>query len=83
MKNHHNVTYSDECVTLCAKLAERYISDRAFPDKAIDVMDEVGSMVQIDVKIPKAIEKLKGDISLLKNEKIDVVKSQNYEKQLI
>tara|TARA_R110002110_G_scaffold37631_2_gene124098 strand:- start:246 stop:1898 length:1653 start_codon:yes stop_codon:yes gene_type:complete len=79
-ENHHNVNYTDECVELCAKLAERYITDRAFPDKAIDVMDEVGAMVQIDVKIPKVIEKLKENISLLKNEKINVVKSQNYEK---
>ena len=79
-ENHHNVTYNEECIELCVRLAERYISDRAFPDKAIDVMDEVGAMVQIDIKTPKTIEKLKTEISLLKNEKIDVVKSQNYEK---
>ena len=65
---------------LCVRLADRYISDRAFPDKAIDVMDEVGSMVQIEVKTPKSIESLKAQISELKDEKIVVVKSQMYEK---
>jgi ATP-dependent Clp protease ATP-binding subunit ClpC len=79
-ENHHNVTYDKECIELCVKLADRYISDRAFPDKAIDIMDEVGSMVQIDVKTPKALEKLRDEISVLKNEKITVVKTQDYEK---
>ena len=65
---------------MCVKLADRYISGRAFPDKAIDVMDEVGSMVQIEVKTPKSIEALKTKISKLKDEKIVVVKTQNYEK---
>jgi len=79
-ENHHNVTYSTECIELCVKLADRYISERAFPDKAIDIMDEVGSMVQIDIKTPKSLEKLKSAITVLKNEKIDVVKTQDYEK---
>lgn len=79
-ENHHNVSYSDECVELCVKLADRYVSDRQFPDKAIDILDEVGSMVQIDVKTPKAIEKLKVEIEDLKVEKMVVVKTQNYEK---
>ena len=78
-ENHHNVSYDKECIELCVKLADRYISDREFPDKAIDIMDEVGSMVQIDVKTPKALEVLRMDINSLKNEKINVVKSQNYE----
>ena len=51
-EDHHNVSYSDECIELCVNLADRYISDRAFPDKAIDVLDEVGAMVQIDIKTP-------------------------------
>ena len=79
-EDHHNVSYDDECIRLCAKLADRYISDRAFPDKAIDIMDEVGSMVQIDVKAPKALEVLRSDINELKISKVEVVKSQNYEK---
>jgi ATP-dependent Clp protease ATP-binding subunit ClpC len=79
-EEHHNVKYNDEVIELCVNLADRYISDRAFPDKAIDVIDEVGSMVQIEVKTPKALEKLKGQIDNLKLEKIEVVKSQMYEK---
>jgi len=79
-EEHHNVLYSDEVIELCVKLADRYISDRAFPDKAIDVLDEVGSMVQIEVKTPKTLEKLKVEIDSLKLEKIEVVKSQMYEK---
>jgi len=79
-EEHHNVKYNDEVVELCVNLADRYISDRTFPDKAIDVIDEVGSMVQIEVKTPKALEKLKGEIDNLKLEKIEVVKSQMYEK---
>jgi ATP-dependent Clp protease ATP-binding subunit ClpC len=79
-ENHHNVLYDDEIVDLCVKLADRYISDRAFPDKAIDIMDEVGATVQIDVKTPKSITKLKLDIEEVKLEKINVVKSQMYEK---
>jgi|TARA_R110000744_G_scaffold168480_1_gene286136 ATP-dependent Clp protease ATP-binding subunit ClpC len=79
-EKHHNVNYNKECVELCVKLADRYISDRAFPDKAIDIMDEVGALVQIDVKTPKALDLLRSDINTLKNEKIDVVKTQNYEK---
>ena len=78
-EKHHNVNYNEECVELCVKLADRYITDRAFPDKAIDIMDEVGALVQIDVKAPKALDLLRSDINTLKNEKIDVVKTQNYE----
>ena len=79
-ENHHNVSYDEECVELCVNLADRYISDRAFPDKAIDVLDEVGARVQVEIKFPKAIEKLKADIEKIKLEKINVVKTQNYEK---
>tara|TARA_R110000787_G_scaffold106351_1_gene214014 strand:- start:102 stop:2141 length:2040 start_codon:yes stop_codon:yes gene_type:complete len=79
-EEYHNVIYDDECVELCVNLADRYISDRAFPDKAIDVLDEVGAMVQVDIKLPKDIEKLKKSIERIKLEKVMVVKSQNYEK---
>jgi ATP-dependent Clp protease ATP-binding subunit ClpC len=79
-ETHHNVSYSDEVIELCTKLADRYISDRAFPDKAIDIMDEVGATVQIDVKTPKSIINLKDSISKIKLEKIEVVKTQDYEK---
>ena len=79
-ESHHNVSYSDEVIELCTRLADRYISDRAFPDKAIDVMDEVGATVQIEVKTPKTIINLKDSISKIKLEKIEVVKTQDYEK---
>ena len=79
-EKHHNVYYSDEVVELCTRLADRYISDRAFPDKAIDIMDEVGATVQIEVKTPKTIINLKDSISKIKLEKIEVVKTQDYEK---
>ena len=79
-ESHHNVSYSDEVVELCTKLADRYIADRAFPDKAIDIMDEVGATVQIEVKTPKSIINLKDSISKIKLEKIEVVKTQDYEK---
>ena len=79
-ENHHNVSYCDEVVSLCVKLADRYITDRAFPDKAIDILDEVGATVQIEVKTPKSITKLKSEIEGVKQEKINVVKSQMYEK---
>ena len=79
-ENHHNVSYCDEVVNLCVKLADRYITDRAFPDKAIDILDEVGATVQIEVKTPKSITKLKSEIEGVKQEKINVVKSQMYEK---
>ena len=79
-ESHHNVSYSDEVIELCTRLADRYISDRAFPDKAIDIMDEVGATVQIEVKTPKSIINLKDSISKIKLEKIEVVKTQDYEK---
>jgi|TARA_R110000824_G_scaffold98447_1_gene234908 ATP-dependent Clp protease ATP-binding subunit ClpC len=79
-ENHHNVSYTEEVVNLCVRLADRYITDRAFPDKAIDILDEVGATVQIEVKTPKSITKLKSEIESVKQEKINVVKSQMYEK---
>ena len=61
-------------------LAERYITHREFPDKAIDIMDEVGAKVQVDVAFPKEIEDLRTKLANLKLEKVEVVKSQKYEK---
>ena len=79
-EDHHNVIYSEEVIELCVSLSDRYISDREFPDKAIDVLDEVGATVQVDVKFPKSIQKLKTEVELIKLDKINVVKTQNYEK---
>jgi ATP-dependent Clp protease ATP-binding subunit ClpC len=78
-ENYHKVIYSDEILNLCVDLAERYITDREFPDKAFDILDEVGARSQVDVKVPEAIEKLKSQALDIKQEKIDVVKRQNYE----
>ncbi len=78
-ENYHKVVYSDEVLTLCVDLAERYITDREFPDKAFDIIDEVGARSQVEVKIPEEIEKLKLDALNIKQEKLDVVKRQDYE----
>lgn len=75
----HKVSYSDEVIDLCVKMADRYINDRAFPDKAFDVIDEVGAKLQVEVKIPESIVKLKEKINDLKQEKTRVVINQEYE----
>jgi len=76
---HHKVIYTDESIQACVSLADRYITDREFPDKAIDILDEVGARAQINVKYPESIEKLKLDSKEIKKQKIEVVKSQKYE----
>lgn len=79
-EEHHNVTYTDGALTACVKLTERYISDRNFPDKAIDALDEAGSRVHIsNIIVPKSIEELEGKIEDTKAEKLAAVKSQNFE----
>jgi len=79
-ESHHKVNYTDESLEACVYLADRYITDREFPDKAIDIMDEVGARTQISVKLPEEIEVLKEEALKIKQEKIDVVKRQDYEK---
>jgi ATP-dependent Clp protease ATP-binding subunit ClpC len=78
-ENYHKVKYSDEILSLCVDLAERYITDREFPDKAFDIIDEVGARSQVEVKMPEIIEKLKEQAQDIKQEKLNVVKKQNYE----
>ena len=78
-EEHHKVYYTDESLRLCVELADRYITDREFPDKAFDILDEVGSRMQIDIKLPEIIEKLKQEAQDIKKEKVDVIKKQNYE----
>jgi ATP-dependent Clp protease ATP-binding subunit ClpC len=75
----HKVNYSDEVIETCVKLADRYITDREFPDKAFDILDEVGARMQTDLKTPEIIEELKKKAAEIKQQKIDVVKKQNYE----
>ncbi|MDA9280064.1 ATP-dependent Clp protease ATP-binding subunit [bacterium] len=79
-ENYHKVSYSEEVLKLCVDLADRYVTDREFPDKAIDIIDEVGARCQVDVKLPEIIEQLKLDAQNIKSEKMDVVKKQDYEK---
>ena len=79
-EEHHNVNYTDEALDTCVKLTGRYINDRNFPDKAIDALDEAGSRVHIsNIVIPKNIEALEQAIEAIKAEKIQAVKSQNFE----
>ena len=78
-ENFHKVNYSDEVIETCVKLADRYITDREFPDKAFDILDEVGARMQTDLKVPEIIEELKKKAADIKQQKIDVVKRQNYE----
>ena len=79
-EDHHNVTYTDGALESCVKLTERYISDRNFPDKAIDALDEAGSRVHIsNIIVPKEIEELEKKIDSAKEEKVKAVKSQNFE----
>ncbi len=79
-EDHHHVTYTPEAIEASVKLSERYISDRFLPDKAIDVMDEVGARVHIsNITVPEDILKLEESIENIKKEKNQVVKSQKYE----
>ncbi|MDR0680934.1 MAG: ATP-dependent Clp protease ATP-binding subunit [Dysgonamonadaceae bacterium] len=79
-EDHHNVIYTKEAIDLCVKLTDRYISDRNFPDKAIDALDEAGSRTHIsNIVVPKAIEELETQIEEIKQNKLQAVKSQNFE----
>jgi len=78
-ESYHKVTYSDEVIEACVKLADRYITDREFPDKAFDILDEVGARMQTELKVPESIETLKKAAADIRQQKIDVVKKQNYE----
>jgi ATP-dependent Clp protease ATP-binding subunit ClpC len=78
-ENFHKVQYEDGVIDTIVKLAGRYITDRQFPDKAIDVIDELGSEKRISLRAPDTIEKLKGQADEIKEKKILVVKNQNYE----
>jgi ATP-dependent Clp protease ATP-binding subunit ClpC len=77
---HHHVHYTDEALTACVKLTERYVTDRAFPDKAIDALDEVGSRLHLQfVDVPQDIVELEKQVAEAKQKKLDSVKNQNFE----
>ena len=79
-EDHHNVNYTDEALEACVKLTDRYITDRNFPDKAIDALDEAGSRVHLtNVNVPKEIEEQEKLIEEAKSKKNEAVKSQNFE----
>src|SRR5690242_10575855 len=76
----HNVTYDKDAVEACVKLSDRYMTDRLLPDKAIDVMDEVGARVHLkNINVPQNILELEKKIEDIKQEKNKVVKSQRFE----
>ena len=79
-ENHHNVTYTDEALLACVKLTDRYITDRCFPDKAIDAMDEAGARMHIsNITVPKEIEEQEALIDSVNSEKNAAVKRQDFE----
>lgn len=79
-EEHHGVSYSDEALQACVKLTERYVTDRFFPDKAIDVIDEVGSRLRLtDIKVPDCILDMQKQIDEVGNKKQEAVKNQNFE----
>ncbi|MDE6490741.1 MAG: ATP-dependent Clp protease ATP-binding subunit, partial [Muribaculaceae bacterium] len=80
-EDHHNVNYTPEAIAACVKLTERYVSDRNFPDKAIDAMDEAGSRVHItNISVPKEIEAIEEAIAEAEQQKLGAVKAQEFEK---
>ena len=78
-EKHHKVKYSEDILKLCVELADRYITDREFPDKAFDIIDEVGARSQVEIKLPEVIEKLKKEAQEIKSLKIEVINKQKYE----
>ncbi len=79
-EDYHNVTYSDDAIDACVKLSDRYMTDRLLPDKAIDVMDEVGARVHLkNINVPESVIALEKKIDDIKHEKNKVVKSQRFE----
>jgi ATP-dependent Clp protease ATP-binding subunit ClpC len=79
-EDFHSVTYSDEAIISCVKLSDRYMTDRLLPDKAIDVLDEVGARVHLkNINVPNEIVDLEKKIEDIKIEKNKVVKSQRFE----
>ena len=79
-EDFHNVNYDVEAIEACVKLSDRYMTDRLLPDKAIDVLDEVGARVHLkNINVPEAIVELEKQIEEVKIEKNRVVKSQRFE----
>lgn len=79
-EEHHNVNYTEEALESCVKLTERYVTDRSFPDKAIDVLDEVGSRVHIkNVQVSPEIEAKEGELLQFQQEQTEALQGNNFE----
>ncbi len=79
-EKHHNVNYTDEALQACVDLTQRYVSDRNFPDKALDALDEAGSRVHItNIVVPEEIEKLENEVDETTREKLAAAKAQDFE----
>ena len=79
-EEHHNVTYTEEALEACVKLTERYITDRNFPDKAIDALDEAGSRVHLtNITVPKEMEEQEKLIDEARMHKTEAVRLQDFE----
>ncbi len=79
-EDHHNVNYTDAALEACVRLTDRYITDRNFPDKAIDALDEAGSRVHLtNITVPKEIEEQEKLIDEMKSLKNEAVRLQNFE----
>ena len=79
-EEHHNVIFTDEAIAACVKLTDRYVTDRCFPDKAIDAMDEAGARTHIaNISVPAEIEEQEKLIANAKLQKDEAVKAQNFE----
>ena len=83
-EQHHHVRYSDETIKKIVELSSRYIPDRFFPDKAIDVMDEAGALKKIDnTELPQNMTAIEQQIAVLADQKEDLVATQNYERAAV
>tara|TARA_R110000796_G_scaffold58413_5_gene134913 strand:+ start:18778 stop:21273 length:2496 start_codon:yes stop_codon:yes gene_type:complete len=78
-EKYHNVIYNDDVIELMVKLADRYISDRAMPDKAIDILDETGASTNVDIKLPTEIKELNVKIQKLKEQMKEIINKQDFE----
>ena len=79
-EDHHSVTYTPEAIEACVKLSERYITQRELPDKAIDIMDEVGAKIHLlEIKVPPYVKKMEEDAEEFGKQKHEAVSKQDYE----
>lgn len=79
-EDHHMVKYTEEAIDECIRLSELYMTEKAMPDKAIDVLDEAGAVTNAELELPENIKEMREEKERIKQEKEDVVKHQKYEK---